>query len=374
MGVKGLDSVIKEIAAGCIQKTEFSSYNGTIQSVDAAINLYKFCIAIIGSDNFRTGTGEVIGHLTACFYRSISMLFNGIFPLWIFDGVPPGIKQSTLNTRKRKKDVATSKLSDDELKHNDRIKLNKKAFTLTSRHIRETKELLKMMGLPYIEAPGEAEAQCVAFEMAGISDGVVTEDWDALLFGCKKLLKDFSGKSNVTEINVDELMRLLGMSKTQLIDFGGILSNDYCSGISGLKPIDAYNKFKECGFVIEKLIIMLKNENMESGRYKYRIPHNLIEQMQKSREYYMHAPVIDPNETKIVWEEPKYKKIYSYLVDKKKFDPVIITNKLNELKKIYQSFSGNNSVIKKKKMEKEIVEEKSDYLIGLELLNVCVND
>ena len=37
----------------------------------------------------------------------------------------------------------------------------------------------------------------------------------------------------------------LEMSKEQLIDFASILGNDYCHGVSGIKPLDAYHKFKE---------------------------------------------------------------------------------------------------------------------------------
>ena len=50
-------------------------------------------------------------------------------------------------------------------------------------------ELLQMLGIPYVKAPFEAEAQCAYLEMQGLVDGTATEDSDALLFGCQKVYR-----------------------------------------------------------------------------------------------------------------------------------------------------------------------------------------
>lgn len=360
MGVKGLDSVIKTFAEASIIQKEFKSYNGTIQSIDASVNLYKFCIAIMNTENYKSSTGDIIGHLFACFYKSLSMLKYGIMPLWTFDGAPPSIKQSTLNYRRKIRESAALKLNESEnMDIKEKLKLEKKKFTVTSTHIREIKYLLKLMGLPFIESPGEAEAQCTAFEIANISNGVVTEDWDVILFGCKKMLKDFSNKSYVTEIDVTKLMKSLGMNREQLIDFGAILGTDYCSGIGGLRPVDAFIKFKSCNFDVDTFIKMLSQENLHLNKYKYKIPKNFIEQLKISHDYYLHAPVIDPKEVTVTWTEPDYKELYSYLVDEKKFNADITKLKINELEAMHTKYikNGNKlstmSRIKKEQYENE---------------------
>lgn len=352
MGVKGLSTIIKEFARNSIKKREFKNYRGTVQSLDAAITLYKFCIAIMNTENFKSPNGEVVGHLFACFFKSLAMLRYGIMPLWTIDGTPPSIKQSTLNERRKLKDNAILKLHNTTLNSSDKIKLEKRTFTVSMKHIDEVKYLLRLLGLPYVESPGEAEAQCAALDIANVSQGVVTEDWDAVLFGCKKMLKDFSNKSCVTEIDVPEMMRLLGMNREQLINLAAILGNDYCNGIGGLKPTDAYLKFKECSFNIDKLLLMLENEN--NIRNKYKIPENFREQMKISREYYLHAPVVDPKEVKVIWNKPDYNKLYSYLVNDKNFKPDVIFVKIAELKMMYERYvQSNGELITLSRIKKE---------------------
>lgn len=56
-----------------------------------------------------------------------------------------------------------------------------------------------LQGLPFVRAPGEAEATAAALNAAGTVDGVVTRDGDAFLFGSRtvfpkcNLLVSFSG-------------------------------------------------------------------------------------------------------------------------------------------------------------------------------------
>ena len=45
------------------------------------------------------------------------------------------------------------------------------------------KHLLRLMGIPVVEAPGEAEAQCAELVKGGKVFATGTEDMDALTFG-----------------------------------------------------------------------------------------------------------------------------------------------------------------------------------------------
>lgn len=56
---------------------------------------------------------------------------------------------------------------------------------------RECQELLQCFGIPYIVAASEAEAQCAWLQQAGLVDGVVTDDNDALLFGASNVYRHF---------------------------------------------------------------------------------------------------------------------------------------------------------------------------------------
>ena len=72
---------------------------------------------------------------------------------------------------------------------------------MAGRSIRVTKDmtadairLIKLMGVPVIEAPGEAEAQCARMVKMGLAFGTATEDMDALTFGSKYLIRGFNSK------------------------------------------------------------------------------------------------------------------------------------------------------------------------------------
>jgi XPG I-region len=56
---------------------------------------------------------------------------------------------------------------------------------------RECQELLQSFGIPYIIAPGEAEAQCAWLDAAGLADGVVSDDNDTFLFGASHVYRHF---------------------------------------------------------------------------------------------------------------------------------------------------------------------------------------
>ena len=145
------------------------------------------------------------------------------------------------------------------------------------------------------------------------------------------------------------------MTREQLIDLCAILGNDYCNGINGLKPIEAYEKFKKCKFDMNVLLGYLKNENKINNNHKYKIPENFEEQWFIAREYYLHAPVIDPRVIKVVWNKPNYKELYEYLIEVKKFKKDIIITKLNELELMYNKYLLNgNELITLSRIKKEL--------------------
>lgn len=57
---------------------------------------------------------------------------------------------------------------------------------VTKQHNDECKRLLRLMGIPVIDAPSEAEAQCASMAKAGLVYGVATEDMDVLTFGAPR--------------------------------------------------------------------------------------------------------------------------------------------------------------------------------------------
>jgi flap endonuclease-1 len=91
---------------------------------------------------------------------------------------------------------------------------------VTREHNAECQRLLKVMGIPYIVAPTEAEAQCAVLARAGKVYAAASEDMDTLCFDSPILLRHLTfseqRKEPIQEIFVDKVMEGLGMDRKQV--------------------------------------------------------------------------------------------------------------------------------------------------------------
>ena len=98
--------------------------------------------------------------------------------------------------------------------------------------VTDVKELLTIFGVPFLDAPGEAEAQCAELCNLGICDGVITNDSDIFLFGNVCVYKDvFKKDRDMRCFTSDDVEQNLGLSRRSLIDIAQLVGSDYCSGI-----------------------------------------------------------------------------------------------------------------------------------------------
>jgi flap endonuclease-1 len=156
-------------------------------AIDASMSLYQFLIAVRqeGGAALTNESGETTSHLMGMFYRTIRMVDNGIKPVYVFDGKPPQMKAGELEKRKEKRDVAQAALdkAKEEGDMEEVDKQNRRLVKVTKDHVNDVKVLLKHMGIPYVDAPCEAEAQCAELVKSGKVYAAGTEDMDALTFG-----------------------------------------------------------------------------------------------------------------------------------------------------------------------------------------------
>ncbi|NYT13902.1 MAG: flap structure-specific endonuclease, partial [Candidatus Methanofastidiosa archaeon] len=128
--------------------------------------------------------------------------------------------------------------------------------------ITSSKELLTSMGIPYIEAPSEGEAQAAYVVLKGDADLSASQDYDSILFGAPTLVRNLtiSGKRKIPgkDLFVDVVPEIidnqgvlnnLNLSRKQLIEVAILIGTDYNpGGVKGIGPKKAIEIVKDGKF------------------------------------------------------------------------------------------------------------------------------
>merc|ERR1719336_1128671 len=150
---------------------------------------------------------------------------SGIKPVYVFDGKPPELKLGELHARRAKREEATANLQAAvEAGDSEQVlKSTKMTTKVTKEQNEEAKTLLRLMGLPVVEAPSEAEATCAALCRDGKVFAAATEDADCLTFGTKLLVRNLmaaeSQKKQILEVNLERVLEQLNIGIAQFLDF-----------------------------------------------------------------------------------------------------------------------------------------------------------
>ncbi|XP_011311490.1 flap endonuclease 1 isoform X2 [Fopius arisanus] len=292
--------------------------------------LYQFLIAVRNEGaQLTSADGETTSHLMGIFYRTIRLVDNGVKPVYVFDGKPPNLKGGELAKRAEKRDEAQKALAAAEEAGNveDIDKFNRRLVKVTSTHVEEAKQLLKLMGIPYVEAPCEAEAQCAALVKSGKIFAAATEDMDALTFGSDILLRRLTfseaRKMPVQEIHLDKVLEGMELTREEFIDFCIMLGCDYTGTIKGIGPKRAIELIKTHKS-IDKII-----ENIDS--HKYPIPDEW--NYRQARQLFLEPEVTNTDEIELKWNEPDEEALVKFLCGDKQFDETRIRNGAKKLAK-----------------------------------------
>ena len=101
--------------------------------------------------------------------------------------------------------------------------------------------MLRLFGLPYIESPSEAEAQCAVLESIELTQGTITDDNDVFLFGGRNVYRHvFSADRDLVMYTLKDIQSLLGLDRGKLIVLAYMLGSDYTDGLDGKR---ARNRF-----------------------------------------------------------------------------------------------------------------------------------
>lgn len=319
MGIKGLYQVLKENCPDAIKEGEIKNQFGRKVAIDASMSLYSFLVAVRSDgQQLMNETGETTSHLMGLFYRTLRIVDNGIKPLYVFDGAPPKLKSGELAKRFARKSEAQE--NHDEAKETgtaeDVEKFSRRTVKVTRQHNEEARELLKLMGIPYIIAPTEAEAQCAVLARGGKVFAAASEDMDTLTFNSPVLLRKLTfseqRKEPIQEVHLDKVLEGLEMDLNQFIDFCILLGCDYLDPIKGVGPKMALNLIRDH----KNLEAVVKH--LES-KTKLTIPEDWP--FADARVLFLEPDVrsADDPECDFKWEAPDVEGLVKYLVEGKGF-------------------------------------------------------
>lgn len=233
---------------------------GGIAAVDAFNALYQFLSGIRQADGapLMDGQGRITSHLSGLLFRNANLIEKNITPIYVFDGKPPVFKASTLSKRREVRENAADAW-EKALKEGDEESARKYAMAsskIDAFIIDSSKELLSALGIAWIQAPEEGEAQSSFMTKNGDVTYAVSQDYDSLLFGATNLVRNItvSGKKRIRgkvlsvypeRLRLEEVLAGLSVTQEELIQIALLIGTDYNSGVPGVGPKTAVKIVRE---------------------------------------------------------------------------------------------------------------------------------
>jgi len=299
-------------------------------AIDAFNTLYQFLSIIRQPDGtpLMDRQGRVTSHLSGIVYRTTNLLAVGIQPAFVFDGRPPALKGRTIEARGEVKRKAEREWQ-DALEKGDLPRARTKAMQtsrLTGEMVEQSKRLLGLLGVPWVQAPSEGEAQAAHMARRGDAWAAASQDYDAFLFGAPILVRNLalSGRRKLPRKDVyvdvvpeqlvlDVTLTALGLTRDQLVDVGILMGTDFNKGVHGVGP--------------KKALALVKAHRSLEGAL--RELGASIEDAERIREIFLRPEVAD--EYELAWREPDVEGATRMLVDEHDFSAERIEGALRKV-------------------------------------------
>jgi len=234
-------------------------------AIDAYNALYQFLAIIRQPDGtpLKDHTGRVTSHLSGLLYRTANLVEMGIKPVYVLDGAPPALKEVEIKRRMRVKEKATIRY--ERALKAGRVEEAHRYAQATSRlkdyMTEDSKRLLDHMGIPWIQAPSEGEAQAAHVAKKRDTNYCASQDYDSLLFGAPMLVRNvtLSGRRKLPRkkvyvevvpeiVDLEQTLAQLEITHEQLVDIGILVGTDYNpDGIKGIGPKTALKLVRKHG-------------------------------------------------------------------------------------------------------------------------------
>ena len=222
---------------------ELSELAGQKIGIDAFLTAFQFLTTIRDRSPegdggpLKSSNGKVVSHLMGFLTRTTTLLAAGIKPVFVFDGKAPELKADEIAMRKARREEARA-VHQQALEAGDFAlaqKMAQRIISYTPEMVEETKQLLDLLGVPWVDAKAEGEGQAAVMATLGQLDAVATQDWDALLYGSPVLIRNMMTAGNKShgrivkaqKIILDDLLSEHQLTREQLIDLAIMIGTDF---------------------------------------------------------------------------------------------------------------------------------------------------
>ncbi len=307
--------------------------SGKIIALDTYNMIYQFLASIRLRDGrpLTDDNDNVVSHLMGLLSRTSNLLEAGIKPVFVFDGAPHPLKESTITYRIMRKKEAMEQWK-EALLEGDMERARSKAQQtshFTHEMVRETKHVIELMGIPWVQATSDGEAQASLMTAKGEVYATGSQDFDSLLFGSTTLIRNITmsgrrkmpGKRhyktvNIEKIRLSEVLETHGISREQLVDMAILIGTDFNEGIKGIGPKKSLKLIKKHG--------KLEDVIAETG---YEIEH-----YEEIRNIFLNPEASTDYE--LIWKRPQIDRLLELYMDGHQFTESTIKKYIEKIEAI----------------------------------------
>ncbi len=302
-------------------KVDFKSLSGKSVAIDAYNALYQFLAIIRQPDGtpLKDRSGRITSHLSGLFYRTAKLVEIGVKVTYVFDGVPPALKEVELKRRAKVKAEALVKY--EKAIREGKMEKARSYAQMTSKlkdyMPNDSKRLLTELGVPWIQAPSEGEAQAAYLTTKGDTNYCGSQDYDSLLFGATALVRNvtLSGRRKIPRKNVyvevvpeimklDHVLEALEITREQLIDVAILVGTDFNpEGVKGVGPKTALKLINNYGSIEDAM------PSLQDAEFPV--------EPKRIREIFLNPKVTD--NYKLEWKAPNIDGVVDFLCREKDF-------------------------------------------------------
>ena len=303
------------------QSIMLDDLSNRVLAVDAYNALYQFLAIIRQPDGtpLKDQHGRVTSHLSGLLYRTTNLIEKGIKLAFVFDGRPPEMKEMEIHRRRQIKQEAIVRYEQalKEGKIQEARTYAQATSSLKDTMVADAKRLLHALGIVWIQAPSEGEAQAAFMAARGDVWAVASQDHDSLLFGAPRMVKNLAitGRRKLPRrdayveiqpemIELSKALQGLSLTREQLVDVGILIGTDFNpDGVKGIGPKTAVKLIHEHGD-LEGLVQRKPDISLSSDFHSIR------------------KIFLDPDVTSdysLKWSEPDGEKIVAFLCGERDF-------------------------------------------------------